>query len=75
VVNVLSSSGTAVTRYLLPALLLAVPALADEKPPASPDPQLVVEQFAAAPDIVHPIAMHFDSTGRQIGRASCRERV
>jgi putative membrane-bound dehydrogenase-like protein len=35
-----------------------------EEPPRSADPRLVVELFAAAPDIVHPIAMDFDSKGR-----------
>ncbi|MDB5311817.1 MAG: Cytochrome c [Gemmataceae bacterium] len=38
------------------------PAAAD--PPVSSDPRLVVELFAAAPDIVHPIAADFDSKGR-----------
>jgi putative membrane-bound dehydrogenase-like protein len=52
-----------VTRYLS-CLFLATPLLAQDKPPSSPDPQLVVEQFTAAPDIVHPIAMDFDSKGR-----------
>ncbi len=32
--------------------------------PTSADLRLVVELFAAAPDIVHPIAMDFDSKGR-----------
>ncbi len=32
--------------------------------PASADKRLVVELFAAAPDIVHPIALDFDSKGR-----------
>src|SRR5262245_18545359 len=32
--------------------------------PVSADKRLVVEQFAAAPDIVHPIATDFDSKGR-----------
>ncbi|MCI0700480.1 MAG: c-type cytochrome [Planctomycetia bacterium] len=32
--------------------------------PASADKRLVVELFAAAPDIVHPIATDFDSKGR-----------
>ena len=37
-----------------------------EKPqaPSSADPRLVVEPFAAAPDIVHPIALDFDARGR-----------
>jgi putative membrane-bound dehydrogenase-like protein len=32
--------------------------------PVSADPRLVVERFAAAPDIVHPIALDFDAKGR-----------
>src|SRR5262249_9729058 len=32
--------------------------------PVSADKRLVVELFAAAPDIVHPIALDFDSKGR-----------
>lgn len=32
--------------------------------PVSADKQLVVELFAAAPDIVHPIALDFDAKGR-----------
>jgi len=32
--------------------------------PHSPDARLVVERFAAAPDIVHPIGMAFDRRGR-----------
>lgn len=35
-----------------------------QEAPRSADPRLVVEPFAAAPDIVHPIAMDFDSKGR-----------
>src|SRR5713226_8672983 len=60
----------------LPAALLialsltgAVPCV--ESQPARPadvpkahDPRLVVELFAAAPDIVHPIGLDFDSKGR-----------
>jgi putative membrane-bound dehydrogenase-like protein len=54
-----------VTRNFLPFLFLLVvnTAHAQEKP-VSADPRLVVELFAAAPDIVHPIAMDFDSKGR-----------
>jgi putative membrane-bound dehydrogenase-like protein len=33
-------------------------------PPVSADPRLVVELFAAAPDVVQPIATDFDSKGR-----------
>ncbi len=32
--------------------------------PVSADPRLVVELFAAAPDIVHPVACDFDAKGR-----------
>lgn len=50
------------------ALLLATGiASAQPKPPETPvsaDPRLVVELFAAAPDIVHPIATDFDAKGR-----------
>ena len=41
--------------------------LAEEGPASTPrarDARLVVDQFAAAPDIVHPINMDFDSRGR-----------
>lgn len=34
--------------------------------PVSADQRLVVEQFAAAPDIVHPIALDFDTKGRLV---------
>jgi putative membrane-bound dehydrogenase-like protein len=47
------------------ATVLLVPNLgiAQEAPRAA-DPRLVVELFAAAPDIVHPIAADFDARGR-----------
>src|SRR5262245_21958833 len=32
--------------------------------PVSADPRIVVERFASAPDIVHPIACDFDLKGR-----------
>lgn len=51
-------------RRLSACLLLAAPLLAQDKPPTAADPRLVVEKFAAAPDIVHPIALDFDSKGR-----------
>jgi putative membrane-bound dehydrogenase-like protein len=54
----------AVIRHLSLALAVALPVLAEEKPPTAADPRLVVEQFAASPDIVHPIALDFDSKGR-----------
>src|SRR5205814_5515222 len=38
--------------------------VAADPDPHSPDSRLVVERFAAAPDIVHPIGMAFDSRGR-----------
>jgi putative membrane-bound dehydrogenase-like protein len=53
-----------VIRHFLIALLVITPAFPDEKPPTSADPRLVVERFAAAPDIVQPIATDFDSKGR-----------
>ena len=36
----------------------------DDGPPVAADSRLVVELFAAAPDIVHPIAIDFDAKGR-----------
>ncbi|OWK37958.1 PVC-type heme-binding CxxCH protein [Fimbriiglobus ruber] len=45
-------------------LLLLTAALAPAADPKAADPRLVVEPFAAAPDIVHPIAMDFDAKGR-----------
>ncbi len=52
---------------LLVACLLPLPALAQPKPldvPVSADKRLVVELYAAAPDVVHPIALDFDARGR-----------
>ncbi|MBN9118732.1 MAG: c-type cytochrome [Planctomycetes bacterium] len=52
---------------LLAACVLAATATAQPKPPDAPvsaDKRLVVEPFAAAPDIVHPIALDFDAKGR-----------
>jgi putative membrane-bound dehydrogenase-like protein len=51
------------TFLSIAAIVLATPVSAQEKP-ASADPRLTVELFAAAPEIVHPIAMDFDSRGR-----------
>ena len=58
-------------RHLPLALLLATVAMPTltaqpkaDGPPTAADPRLVVEQFAAAPDIVQPIALDFDSKGR-----------
>src|SRR5262245_11243208 len=45
------------------AAFLSLSARADE-PPRCHDPRLVVELFAAAPDIVHPIGIAFDARGR-----------
>jgi putative membrane-bound dehydrogenase-like protein len=45
-----------------PPAVAPPPHVADR--PVSSDPRLVVELFAAAPDIVHPIAMDFDARGR-----------
>jgi putative membrane-bound dehydrogenase-like protein len=52
---------------LLVALLASAPAPAQPKQPDTPvsaDNRLTVELFAAAPDIVHPIALDFDAKGR-----------
>lgn len=49
-------------RLSLAALLLA--AAANAQPPKSADSRLVVTPFAAAPDIVQPIALDFDAKGR-----------
>ncbi len=43
--------------------LATTPARADD-PPKAHDPKLVVEQFAATPDIVHPVSIAFDRRGR-----------
>jgi putative membrane-bound dehydrogenase-like protein len=54
-------------RALLAVLLGAPLAVAQPPKPAPPvaaDPRLVVTRFAAAPDIVHPIAADFDAKGR-----------
>lgn len=54
-------------RALLAVLLVAPLAVAQPPkptPPASADARLVVTRFAAAPDIVHPIALDFDTKGR-----------
>lgn len=58
----------------LPAMLVllafagGVRLSAQERPPAevpqARDPRLLVERFAVAPDIVHPIALEFDAKGR-----------
>jgi putative membrane-bound dehydrogenase-like protein len=59
-----------VCRYLslLALQLFAITASAQQPKksdaPTSSDPQLVVELFATAPDIVHPIALDFDAKGR-----------
>ncbi|HYH65273.1 MAG TPA: PVC-type heme-binding CxxCH protein, partial [Urbifossiella sp.] len=58
-------------RYRLAAAALVVGLLAAARgqpaPPPTPtaaDPRLVVERFAGAPDVVHPIALDFDARGR-----------
>src|SRR5215207_6925394 len=61
------------TRTFLGGILLAA-SLAINSPlraqpkeadvPRAHDQRLVVERFAAAPDIVHPIGLDFDSKGR-----------
>ncbi|MFO0823706.1 MAG: PVC-type heme-binding CxxCH protein [Gemmataceae bacterium] len=49
---------------LLAATASAQPAKKLPDTPTSADPRLTVELFAAAPDIVHPISLDFDSKGR-----------
>lgn len=60
------SSGRVVLT--LAALVGVAPALAQNAAPLdvpkAHDPRLVVERFAAAPDIVHPVNIAFDSRGR-----------
>jgi putative membrane-bound dehydrogenase-like protein len=50
------------------AVLALVPRGSSQPPrddaPRSHDPRLVVERFAAAPDIVHPVGLDFDHKGR-----------
>jgi putative membrane-bound dehydrogenase-like protein len=64
-----------VLSHRAPLVLVALsfcPALAQERPaaaigdgpPVAIDTRLVVERFAAAPDIVHPISLDFDLMGR-----------
>src|SRR5581483_5968171 len=48
-------------------LALAAPLVSAQTAVETPqvnDPRLVMELFAAAPDIVHPIALDFDARGR-----------
>ena len=49
-------------------LILALASFANAQPKAEPprslDPRLEIVQFAASPDIVHPIAVAFDAKGR-----------
>jgi putative membrane-bound dehydrogenase-like protein len=57
-------------RLSLAGVLLFASAAAAQPPkkalevPKSADPRLTVELFAAAPDVVHPIALDFDAKGR-----------
>src|SRR5438105_1911891 len=55
-------SGNVIMLALLACLHGQTPASLDV--PHVADPRLVVELFAAAPDIVHPIGIDFDSRGR-----------
>src|SRR3954447_26080968 len=48
--------------HSLVVVLLAVGQISEE--PRSLDPRLEIVQFAASPDIVHPIACEFDKKGR-----------
>jgi putative membrane-bound dehydrogenase-like protein len=52
------------TLLLLVAVLLAGRGFAADETPVSTDPKLEVKLFAAAPEIVHPIALDFDAKGR-----------
>src|SRR5881394_2561317 len=49
---------------LLAALLFTPAVLGQQDVPKASDPRLVVELFAQAPDIVHPISCDFDARGR-----------
>src|SRR5947199_2870344 len=49
---------------LMALALFASPAFAQQEIPKVSDPRLVVELFAEAPDIVHPISCDFDHKGR-----------
>src|SRR5438477_13209292 len=52
--------------YALAVVVLCAtsPAFGQQDTPKASDPRLVVELFAAAPDIVHPISCDFDAKGR-----------
>lgn len=64
-VSVPLSENVHVARTSLLAMLICTSTLlAQEPPPVSLDPRLTVTLFAAAPDIVHPIAADFDAKGR-----------
>src|SRR5437763_7526245 len=57
------------SRCIAAVAVLLVAGMATAQPPkpetpVSADPRFVVELFAAAPDIVHPIALDFDAKGR-----------
>src|SRR6266851_10179502 len=49
---------------VLAVLFFATYTFAQQEVPKVADPRLVVELFAAAPDIVHPISCDFDHKGR-----------
>src|SRR5713226_1259581 len=49
---------------MMGVILIGSVARAQEEMPRANDPRLVVERFAQAPDIVHPIACDFDARGR-----------
>lgn len=48
---------------LWPLVLMVLGAAPDDTPRVE-DPRLIVERFAAAPDIVHPVSLDFDRKGR-----------
>jgi putative membrane-bound dehydrogenase-like protein len=53
-----------VPRFVWSILLLSAGLVTAQDTPVASDSRLIVEKFAAAPDIVHPIAADFDSKGR-----------
>jgi putative membrane-bound dehydrogenase-like protein len=56
ILSILALLGTCPSR--------ALPAGDDKNAPQCADPRLRIDRFAAAPDIVHPIGIAFDSRGR-----------
>ena len=52
--------------WLMAPVALAQQAEPPPETPKSHDPRIVVELFAASPDIVHPIGLDFDAKGRML---------